>query len=874
MTDSRPSPDDLLAAISADEDPSRLRGSLRVYLGMCPGVGKTYTMLEDARRLHAAGGNVLVGFVETHDRVETAALLDQLPILPRRASVHRGATLEEFDLDAALARRPSLVLVDELAHTNTPDSRHPKRWQDVRELLDAGIDVWTTVNIQHLESLRDAVSAITGIVVQETVPDAFFDQAADEVRVIDLPPDQLRERLAAGKVYLGDRAVAAATGFFREGNLRALRELALRFTARKADAQKRRYMSRHLIDGPWRSGERLLVAVGPSPYSERLIRITRRLADAHDATWIAVHVETGAALDEDSRQRLVSHLALARSLGAELVSTSDPHTVRGLLAIARREHVTQIVAGKPVDRSVWSRLRGNDIAERLQRQSGDIDILLVHPGAADHLRPGPAPLTAPAAEGSHLLTGLRTVLGTLLIATVAGAFLEKVVGYRSVALLYLLGVVIAGLSLSRPAVLALAVAAGLSWNFFFTTPRLSLAMLETGDFLQLVTLLAVALVVGHLTARLRAQVLASRDDEERARALYQLTRVTSASVSLAHAAPAALRQVEAVFHAPATLLLPAPDGTIQVHSGAALEPAALSVCQWTFDHARPAGRTTDTLPEAAVLALPLPVAGRSAGVLALRPSNHALRSPLLRDLLETFATHLCVLLEKEDYQRAAREARVADESRQFQRALLDHVSHEIKTPVAVIQSATHHLLATPAPAPSDSTTLLRELAEAARRLDRVFTQLITLSRAEAGLVEPRPDVCDARDLLHEVATTCGLGDDVVDAGEFTFRTDPDLLRTALVNLAHNALQHGGGAVTLSARQEAGRTVLRVANAGPPIPPEEQGVLFDRFARGTQAKPGGLGLGLPIARQFVHMLGGDLRLESSDARGTVFTITLP
>lgn len=865
MNPTKPSPEDFLSISRGSSNAPH--GALRVYLGMCPGVGKTFAMLEDARRLSQEGTSLIVGIVETHGRVETEALLADLPVLPRRRFSYRGTELTEFDLDEALRLKPSLVLVDELAHTNAPGSRHPKRWQDVQELVDAGINVWTTLNIQHVESLRDAVMRITGVRVRETVADAFLENAG-EIRVVDITPEQLRARLDAGKVYLGERAGAAAEHFFREGNLRALREMALRFTTRKVDAEKREFMRRNLIPGPWRTSERFLVAVGPSPHSGRLVRIACRLAQAQDAGWLAVYVDSGEVLGAEASNRLAENLALVRSLGGEVISLPGEDTATALLHVARRENITQVIAGKALHVSWWSRILGTGIAERLQRDSGEIDILLVHPGETAGRE---QKVTASGITPSRIREwGL--VIGALAAVSILGLLLEGLIGYRSVALLYLLCAAMAGLVISRVAVIVLAIAGSITWNFLFTHPRLSFNMMNAEDIVLLLTSLVVAIVIGHLTSRLRQRELASRKAEERSRALYQLTRVTSASISLEQGVRSALTQVEQVFSAQATLLGRSNSGNLEILGGHPLDEKEFSVCQWALEHEQSAGRFTDTLPQAAILALPLAVNGQTTAVLALKPSNDQLASPLLRDLLETFAAHFSVMLEKEEYQRSQRESALRERAREFQSALLDHVSHEIKTPVAVIQGASDHLLAIDLP--SGANSLVNELRQASKRLNRVFNQLVALTRAEAGLIEPSFELCDAFDLMWETADNVGSDRVMVEACELTFQTDASIFETVLSNLLQNAIQHGSGDVHLAALGEKSRMRFLVTNQGSPIPEADQALIFDRFQRGTNSGAGGMGLGLPIAQKFAALLDGEVLLTHSSDTETIFEIRLP
>jgi two-component system sensor histidine kinase KdpD len=862
--DTRPAPEEFLELARHEE--SSEKGQMRLYLGMCPGVGKTYAMLEDARRLRQEGVNVLAGLVETHGRTETETLLDGFPLLPRCVIEYRGATLREFDLDEAIRCRPQILLVDELAHENLPSCRHPKRWQDVEELLNAGINVWTTLNIQHVESLRDAVMGITGIRVQETVPDTFLERAS-EIRVMDLTPKQLQDRLKSGKVYLGERATTAAENFFREGNLKALREMALRFAARKVDVEKRDYMRRHLISGPWRTGERFLVAVSGSPHSERLIRIACRLAQAHDAGWVAAHVHSDQNMSEEAAQRLSDNLSLARSLGGEVISLPSEDTVVGILRLARRENVTQIIAGKSLDDSWWLRLRGNRIADRLHKESGGIDILLVHPGESSERRPS-APRQFPSS--GQWTKEAASAVGCLTGISLLGLLVEDWIGHQSVALLYLLGTAIMGLYLSRGVVIGMALAGGVAWDFFFTDPRLSFSMLNREDFFLLLTSLTVAMIVVELTTRLKQRETASRCSEERSQALYRLTRVISASASLAQGVRAALAQVESSFSCQASLLGRSANDRLEILGGHPVTDKEESVCFWTFSQGQPAGRFTNTLPESSILAVPLAVNGKIEAVLVVWPSDDQLSSPVQRDLLETFAAHFCVLLERENHQRSQRETLLLDRSRKFQRALLDHFSHEIKTPVAVIQGAADHLLSQDKKE-GQKKELLEEIRQAAARLNRVFTQLVTLSRAEAGLIEPRYEICDAKDLMEEIVSGVKTASIHLKNGNFTFRTDPTLLHTVLDNLIQNAIQHGQGPVKLAACRNGDKIRFLVTNRGTPIPDQDREKIFERFHRGGNSGTGGMGLGLPIARQFAALIGGQLTLAASNSEQTVFAL---
>src|SRR6266568_4105555 len=498
MSDERPNPDALLAAIQKEESQQR-RGRLKVFLGMCPGVGKTYAMLEDARREQAAGRDVVIGYVETHGRKETDALAEGLPKVPRRSLDYRGVILTEMDLDAVLARKPQLAIVDELAHTNAPGSRHPKRYQDVREILDAGIDVFTTLNVQHVESRAEIVREVTGATVHETVPDSVLDEA--EIELVDLPPDELLRRLAEGKVYMAERAQAAAAHFFREGNLFALRELALRLAAEHVGQDLRDYLQTRHVAGPWKTGQRLLVAISPSPLSESMARWTRRLADNLQASWLAVYVDIGMPLSEEEQVRLQNNLTLARELGAEVITTIGQDLVAALLRVARQHNVTQIVVGKPAGFRALDLLRGRSVLSRLIRDSGHIDVHCVRAeaGGAGPRRPGLGRFTHSSAR--QYLSALLVVGAT----TGANVVLSNWTGYYVVSLVYLVVVVVLGLFVGRGPNLLAASLSALLWNFLFVPPLYTFVISSVHDALMFGVLFVIALAMGQLTTRLRAQ---------------------------------------------------------------------------------------------------------------------------------------------------------------------------------------------------------------------------------------------------------------------------------------------------------------------------------------------------------------------------------
>ncbi len=875
---------DALLARSRRKDAHR--GRLKVFLGMAPGVGKTYAMLLAGHGKLAEGVDVVAGVIETHGRVETAALRAGMPRLSPKAVEHRGTALEEFDLDAALARRPGLLLVDELAHTNAPGSRHPKRHQDVRELLDAGIDVLTTLNVQHLESQADAVRAVTGVAVRETVPDSVLD-AADEIELIDLTPDQLRQRLAAGSVYPGEgRARAAADNFFSEANLAVLRQLALGVTADRARREVRE--ARALADPanarPWRTRERLLVAVSPAPSSDRLVRHTRRLAAAMDAPWVALHVETGRALADADRARLAAHLDLARRLGAEVVSAASPDVAAAILDTARREGATQIVVGKPGGTNPWARFRRERALNLLVRRAGPVDVSVVRDESPDD----PARPAAPPPRERWDLRAYSVAAAVAAGMALACWPLQGLIGPRAVSLVFLFGVVVSALFLARGPVLLLGVLSALAWDFLFLPPHFTLYVAELPDALTMALYLVVALVLGELTGRLRAREEAERAREARATALYRLTRALSAAPDLAGALRGAAEELERLFEARVTFLLPDASGALAAGShpdgDEPATPKELGVARWAFDHGQVAGQGTDTLPDTPALYVPLRTARGTGGVLGMRARPGRALLFAERELLETAAGLVAAAVERDGLLRQARHAELAEASERLQRALLDSVSHELKTPLAVISTASEHLLSTLVRRPEETRArLLSEIRQASLRLERTVNNLLDMSRLEAGRLPVKREWCDVLDSLraavdsaHEVAPDHRI-EMSVPADMPPLRLDAALVETALVNLLLNAASHAGDAprpAELSAAFAAGRLRLAVRDHGPGLPPGGAALLFGKFQRGPDAMPGGLGLGLSIVQRLAAALGGSVSARDAEGGGAEFIIELP
>jgi two-component system, OmpR family, sensor histidine kinase KdpD len=634
----RPDPDRLLQALQREQAKAG-KGKLKVFLGMAAGVGKTYDMLSAAQELRARGVDVVAGLVETHGRRETEALLAGLTVIPRRSVAYHDVTLTEMDLDAILARRPAVVLVDEAAHTNAPEGRHDKRWQDILELIDAGIDVYTTLNIQHLESLADTVREITGIAIKETVPDSIIDRA-DEVILVDLAPEELLQRLKEGKVYGEERAERARENFFRPVNLSALRELALRLVAERVNRELRDYQQVHPVAGSWKTRHRLMVAVYASPYSEMLIRRTRRIASSLDAPWYGAYVESDQPLSGGEGRMLARNLSLVHELGGEVVTTVDDDPVAGLLRLAADHQVTQIVAGKSRRGSLYNFLHGGSIMARLLKDGGDVDVYVVagEPGA----RPGRPDLPAPGGRQLMPLRDLALAAAAPALVAVIGWLVSPLISYQATGLLFLLAVTLLGMMVGRPAVLMSAVVSGLVWDFLFIPPRFTVSISNLSDVIMVTMFIGVAGVIGHLTTRLRKNERHLRIREQRLMALYQFSRAIGTSRSREEMLARSVRHVEDVFDAQAAILVPDADGRLSVQAGelGGLDDKEMAVAQWTMLHRRPAGRFTDTLPTAHNIYFPLVGRSDALGVLGLNPRNQRPDTPELTALAETFAFQL------------------------------------------------------------------------------------------------------------------------------------------------------------------------------------------------------------------------------------------
>ncbi|GLI39785.1 sensor histidine kinase KdpD [Geobacter hydrogenophilus] len=880
--DRRPSPEAFLR-LAQEEAAQAERGRLKIFLGYAAGVGKTYAMLEDGRQRKGEGRDVVAAYVESHGRTETDALLEGMEIIPPARIEYQGVTLREVDVDAVLARRPRIALVDELAHTNAPGSRHEKRWQDVEELLAAGIDVYTTVNVQHFESLNDVVVQITGIAVRETVPDSLLDQAA-EIRLVDIPPEDLLQRLREGKVYVPEQAAFAAEKFFRPGNLIALRELSLRRAASRVDEEMRAYMESRAIPGPWPAAERLLVSVSGSPYSERLIRTTRRLADELKAPWFTVYVETpgDGRHEQENRERVWKDLRLAESLGAQVATVSATSVAAAVIDYARRHNITQIVVGKPA-KSRWREFLRLPLVDQIIRLSGAIDVHVVSFEPAEAQK-GPA---IPRQRRPFSLTGYMASLALVATATFACLLVRPFLAPTNMVMVYLLAVVLAALRLGlKPAILT-AFLGVLAFDFFFVPPRLTFAVVDTQYLITFAALFTVGVVISSLVSKVRERAEAVREREVQTASLYYLSRDLAAVADIETLVQVVVRNIGESLAAGSTVLLPKGDRLEVAAASKGLKPDVkeMAVADWAFRNRQPAGQGTETLISAGLLYLPLQTSGNILGVLGVRLKNVAdYRSTQIRRLLDAFVTQTAMALERVQLSRQAEQAQILQARETLERALLNSISHDLRTPLVSITGALDtlrekvHTLANEA-----RMELLDTAREEAERLNRFVGNLLDMTRLEAGAIKLKRELCDIQDLVGcaLAALERRIGGRRVDVLLPTdlpmVRMDMVMMTQVLVNLLDNALKYSPpeSGIEISARVDDGRLGMEVADHGPGIPEQDLKRVFDKFYRIPVPEGSrGTGLGLSICKGFVEAHGGAIRAENRARGGLRVIVTLP
>ncbi len=877
--DTRPDPDDILAAIKREEE-SNKRGKLKIFFGMCAGVGKTYSMLRTALADKDRGIDIVIGYVEPHSRKETMALMEGLETVPVRSTEYKGAVLRELDLDNIIKRHPQVVLVDELAHTNAPGSRHKKRFQDVMEILDTGINVYTTLNVQHLESRNDTVAQITGVNIHETIPDEVF-ETADDVELVDLTPDELLERFTEGKVYTLEQAGEAMNNFFRKGNITALREMSLRIVADRVDRQLRYYMQKKRIPGPWKSGMHLMAVIGPSPNSAKLIRWAKNLSYTMGASLLALYVEPVKPLDEHQRVQLGKNLALARQFGAEIITTSGEDLVKAILRVARKENITHIIIGKPRRRTVYSLFTLGNFVQRLIRYSGNIDVYVLGSDIVGEKKPYRTPFSIPEFT-SGFFQYIVAIISVILSALVCYYF-TGYLGYQSVSFILLFIVSILSTFLGIGPILLASSLSAFIWNFFFIPPRFTLHIQKTEDAMMFVMFFIIALINGVLTTRVRRQERLTRDREERTNALYQLTKELAGAGNMDDLTVIAARNIKKHFGFDTRFILQDGSDHLTDNSGyetpIKLSESEMSVAEWVYRHSRKAGRFTETLPSNKFTFYPLAGNRIKPGVMVVKHQG-----PLhgeMDEFWDTFLMQISNAAEKEFLDDMARNARFLDESDKLYKTLFNSISHELRIPVATIMGAADTLISS-----SLSGDLRKELSheifEASRRLNRLIENLLNMSRLESGRITPKADWCDIHDLINKVVSS--LGDDlnpfnlhIVIPPDMPFvRIDFGLMEQVLYNLVHNATQYAPPSTNIRVKMfyDNGSLTIEVMDRGPGFPENEMGLIFNKFYRIGGSRPGGTGLGLSIARGFVEAHKGTITVENRKNGGAKFTINIP
>ena len=878
MNDNRPDPDALLASVKESEA-RRTQGFLKVYLGMSAGVGKTYSMLSDAIGERKRGSDVVAGYIEPHGRKETEELAEQLEILPKRKLEYRGVQLQEFDLDSALIRKPGIVLVDELAHSNATGSRHEKRWQDVQELLSAGISVWTTVNVQHLESLNDVIARITGVEVKETVPDSVL-MRADEVELVDIPPDELLERLREGKIYSPDKIPQALGSFFRKGNLIALRELVLRHTAERVDAQLRRYKDQHGVHEIWATTERILVCVAPNALSARVVRTAGRLAATLHAELIAVSIESlrYAGLSGGQRSHAAEALRVAESFGALTVVRSAEDIVGEILGIARERNVTSIVVGKPLQPR-WREYVFGSVVDELIRRSGEINIHVVPGGKSERTPVKHAPraneMSARGMLGAVAVTAISTVVGWLMSPRFDGS---------NIIMVYLLGVTWVASRYSRGVAIWSTILSIIAFDFFFVPPEFTFAVSDAQYLVTFVVMLVVGLLISSLTLRVRAQTELVSERERRTAALYEVARKLADAKTENEAAEVARSKFEEILKVETAILLPA-DGQLQIAAGSTggfeKESNEFAVARWVYERGEIAGTGTPTLSGSRGLYLPLRGSQGVVGVLALRSDYKELPRGD-QELCFALGDQIALAFERMSLKEDSTQAQILNEKERMRNALLSSVSHDLRTPLASIGGAASAMLMNKSMSEDARIELATSIGEEANRLGRILRNVLDVTRLESGSIELQSEWNSIEELvgaaLSQVEPLLEMREVKVNISSDVplMKVDGMLLQQLLVNLFENAVKFSppDSPLEVAASSTPEHVLISVADRGRGIVPGEEEKIFDRLYRSPSTGAEGFGLGLSICRAIAQAHGGRIFAENRHEGGALFQVELP
>jgi two-component system sensor histidine kinase KdpD len=874
----RPDPDELLASLKIEEEKSKL-GKLKIFFGMCAGVGKTYTMLQTAHSEKQKGSDIIIGLIETHNRKDTAELAKDFELIPRREYEYKSTSVHEMDLDAIIARKPEIVLVDELAHTNAPGSRHAKRYQDVLEILENGINVYTTVNVQHLESRSETVSQITGIVVRETLPDQIFENA-EEIELVDLSPDELLQRFSEGKVYTHERSKEAIENFFRKGNITALREMALRIVADRVDKQLHDYMQLKRIRGPWKSGLHLLVAIDYRQKSTRLLRWAKNLSYSMGANIQAVYVETMHKLTEKERVQLDKNISLARQLGISFRIITNYDIVKAIVDFAQKENITHIIVGKPRVRNLFSLLKLGNFVNRLIRFSGNIDVYIL--GSDTRTKDKFSIKASIPAFTSNLNQYLVTSL-SVIISSFGFYFVKDFAGYQVISFGLLFLISILAIFYSTGPILLAASMSALIWDYFFIPPPFTFHINDPEDVFILIMFFFIALLNGILTSRIRSQEKKIRIREERTNALYTLARELTTANGLDEVTKIASNYIRKYFRLECLILLKNElnqiENKIENNASVTISDNDFSVATWVFKHSLKAGKHTDTLPSGTKTFYPLTGNSGNMGVIAVElPANFTQGE---EQFWEAVISQISGKYEREFLRNAARQAYLLNESDKLYKTLFNSISHEFRIPVSTIMGASETLMSQSYPE-ATRQILYSEINIASVRLNRLIENLLNMSRLESGHISLRPDWCDVHDLANKVSDTLFQElkqfklSFVIPADMPLVMLDFGLMEQVLKNLVLNATQNApaGSSIRIKFFYDNSLLTIQVMDRGKGFPETELSSVFNKFYRGKDAQAGGTGLGLSIVKGFVEAHQGNITAENRQNGGAIFTITLP
>ena len=874
----RPNPDELLAALAKEEEKSK-KGKLKIFFGMCAGVGKTYTMLQAAHDEKKKGNDIVIGYIETHNRKETVALVQGFEIIPRKTIEYKSTSVQEMDLDAIIARNPQIVLVDELAHTNAPGSRHNKRYQDVQELLESGINVFTTLNVQHLESRTDTVAQITGVVIRETLPDFIFENS-DDVELVDITPDELLQRLSDGKVYTPERSKEAVNNFFRKGNITALREMSLRIVADRVDNQLHDYMQDKRIRGPWKSGSHFLVAIGVSPSSQGLLKWAKNLAYSMGANVEALYVETTQRISAKDHEQLDLNIDLAKQLGFKVRIVTNDDLVNAIVNYAQKENITHIIVGKSRLNSVKSLLKLGNFVNRLIKYSGNIDVYILGSDTSveDKFNAKALIPQFTSRKRQYLTVSLIVALTSIL-----SYFVKDTIGYQTVSVILLFLVSFLALFYGTGPILFAAALSALIWDYFFIPPQFTFLIRNSLDMLLLGMFFIIALLNGTLTSRVRRQEKKIRIREERTHALYQLTKDLNSISGFDDVIKVADDFINRYFKLECCIVVKNDLNQLEVKSlessDIQLTEVEMSIVNWVEKNSVKAGKFTNTLPSNEYTFYPLIGSNSALGVIVVKQITVFTYGE--EQFWESSLAQIIGKYERELLRNATKKTYMISESEKLYKTLFNSISHELRIPLATIMGSSETLLEQQLPE-TIQKELYSEINIASIRLNRLVENLLNMSRLESGRITPHPDWCDAQDLVNSVSESLKY-----ELESFTFKThipndlsliyvDFGLIEQVLHNLILNATQHSpkGSVIDLKIQISDENLIMKVIDRGHGFPETELSSVFDKFYRGKDAKAGGTGLGLSIVKGFVEAHHGSVSASNGEKGGAIFTIKIP